>query len=220
MSEPKPYLLKAASARESANRVLCREISEMLGMCRGVIADGIVTAEEVQFLDTWLAAHPLAATSFPGSAVAARLRRVYADGTVSDEERADLLALLQDATGQVSPQAITAPTRLPLDEPLPPVVFEGSTFCFTGKFASGTRSWCEAETTARGGVCQSAVERTLRFLVIGSVGNDQWAHSSFGRKIEKAAALKSSGVALSIIPEQHWCAALRGGVASVATKPL
>lgn len=208
MSEPKPYFLKGAAAAQNSHRVLCREISEMLGVCRGVIADGVVTPEEVQFLDTWLAAHPLAATSFPGSAVAARLRRVYQDGIVTDEERAELLALLQDATGQISPQAVTAPTKLPLDEPAPPLVFQGSTFCFTGKFASGTRSWCENETVARGGLCKSAVDRTLCFLVIGSVGNEQWAHSSFGRKIEKAVDLKSGGAPVAVISEQHWCEAL------------
>jgi len=208
MSEPKTYVLKGAPAAQTANLVARREISEMLGVCRGVIADGVVTPEEVQFLDTWLTAHPLAASGFPGSAIAVRLRRIYADRTVTDEERADLLALLQDATGQVSNQAVTAPTRLPLDEPAPPVTFEGFTFCFTGKFASGTRSWCEGETTARGGVCNSGVDGGLRYLVIGSVGNEQWAHSSFGRKIEKAIALKSSGAPLAVISEQHWCEAL------------
>jgi len=209
MSEPRTYVLKGAPAVRSLTLMARREISEMLGVCRGVIADGVVTPGEVQFLDTWLTAHPLAASGFPGSAVAVRLRRIYADGTVTDEERADLLALLEDATGQVSTQAATAPTRLPLDEPAPPVAFEGFTFCFTGKFASGTRSWCEGETTARGGVCKSAVDGGLHYLVIGSVGNDQWAHSSFGRKIEKAVALKSCGGALAVISEQHWCEALR-----------
>ena len=119
-----------------------------------------------------------------------RLQRIYADGVVTDEERSDLLALLQDATGQKTVEAVTAPTSLPLDNPAPPIGFRGESFCFTGKFASGLRSWCESETAARGGLCLPGVSSKLRFLVIGSVGNENWAHSSFGTKIEKAVALK------------------------------
>lgn len=208
MSEPKTYILKTSPPLQGANQMLDREISEMLGICRGVISDGIVNSDEVQFLDTWLTAHPLAAASFPGSAVAARLRRIYADGVVTDDERGDLLALLQDATGQESPKAVLTPTKLPLDEPAPPIVFAGSCFCFTGKFVSGTRSWCEGETTARGGECVSTVTGGLAFLVIGSVGNEQWAHSSFGRKIEKAIALKRGGASPAIVNEEHWIKAL------------
>ncbi len=44
------YFLKPTSIDDEPNRILRREISEMLGLCRGVIADGVVTKEEVQFL--------------------------------------------------------------------------------------------------------------------------------------------------------------------------
>ena len=208
MSEPKPYFLKSPPAESDPNRIRRREISEMLGLCRGIIADGVVATEEVQFLKNWITAHPLAASAFPGSAIAARLLRIYADGVITDEERADLLALLQDATGQSSIQAVTAPTTLPLDAPAPSVVFAARSFCFTGKFVSGTRSWCEKETEVRGGSCLSGVTSGLGFLVIGSVGNERWAHSSFGTKIEKAVGLRNNGHSLAIITEDHWHLAL------------
>jgi hypothetical protein len=213
MSESKIYLLQTNSAKGEPNRIRRREISEMLGLCRGIIADGIVSPEEVEFLRIWIASHPQAAGSFPGSAIAARLHRIYADGVVTVEERNDLLALLQNATGQKTIEAVTAPTTLPLDNPPPQVVFGRLTFCFTGKFASGLRSWCENETVARDGVCLPSVSSKLRFLVIGSVGNESWAHSSFGTKIEKAVSLKRSGVALSIIAEEHWQKSLQAASA-------
>jgi NAD-dependent DNA ligase len=210
MSESKIYYLKSPILDNEANRILRREVSELLGLCRGIIADGVVSPEEVQFLTNWLATHPMACCSFPGSAIVARLQRIYEDGVVTEEERTDLLHLLQDATGQKDIQTVTAPTSLPLDDPPPTVIFGGSTFCFTGKFASGTRSWCQSETTSKGGICLPGINRQLRYLVIGSVGNERWAHSSFGNKIEKAISLKEGGANLSIIEEEHWLKAIQG----------
>lgn len=204
MNAPKDYYLKQSVQSADGDRIIRREISEMLGICRGIIADGVVAVEEVKLLEKWLQAHPLAASAFPGSAIAARLFRVYRDGVVTDEERSDLLALLQDATGQKDLESVTAPTSLPLDVPPPEIIFQGMTFCFTGKFASGSRDWCKSETHARGGVCLDGVNKNLRFLVIGTVGSDRWAHSSFGNKIEKAVSLKNGGLPLAIISEEHW----------------
>lgn len=210
MSESKDYFLNRKSINEEPNRISRREISEMLGLCRGIIADGVVSTSEVHFLKNWLNAHPLACSNFPGSVIAVRLQRIFSDGDVSDEERSDLLALLQDATGQKNIESVTAPTSLPLDIPAPPIFYDGNFFCFTGKFASGTRTWCQAETAARGGKCLAGVTGQLRYLVIGSVGNERWAHSSFGTKIEKAVSFKNVGAALSIIEEEHWHKSLAG----------
>jgi hypothetical protein len=56
---------------------------------------------------------------------------------------------------------------------------------------------------------------TLRtsFLVIGTFGSEDWAHSSFGRKIEKAMDLRRRGVSsIRIVGEDHWATALSATV--------
>jgi len=112
MNQFKTYILDPPLQGTEQNRIRRREISEMLGICRGIIVDGLVSAAEVEFLKNWLCTHPQAAGAFPGSVIAARLNRIYADGVVSDEERADLFSLLQDVTGQETTADTTVPTTL------------------------------------------------------------------------------------------------------------
>lgn len=56
---------------------------------------------------------------------------------------------------------------------------------FTGKFAYGTRADCEREVSDRGSLCELTVTRRTSFLVIGTFGSEDWAHSSYGRKISE-----------------------------------
>jgi len=93
-----------------------------------------------------------------------------------------------------------------LDEPVPDVVFEGRSFCFTGVFvySEGDRERCEAAVRARGGYCHEHPTRDLNYLVVGSFAEPAWAHKTFGRKIEQALELKQVGVNCKIISEDHW----------------
>ena len=94
-------------------------------------------------------------------------------------------------------------TALPLTDPPPPVSFDGRVFCFTGKFYSGSRNWCEQQVVTRGAAVGS-VSRKLDFLVIGEIGSRDWIHSTHGRKIEKAIEINSTGGEIAIVAEQHW----------------
>jgi hypothetical protein len=47
------------------------------------------------------------------------------------------------------------------------------------------------------------------YLVIGVYATDSWAHSTFGRKIEKAVTLRDRGRRIAIVGEQHWVGQLR-----------
>jgi hypothetical protein len=53
-----------------------------------------------------------------------------------------------------------------------------------------------------------AVVQALDYLVIGDIGNENWAHSTHGRKIEKAIAYNFSGCRIAIVSEEHWLAHL------------
>ena len=93
-----------------------------------------------------------------------------------------------------------------LDDPVPDVVFEGRSFCFTGVFvfSDGDRNECEAAVRARGGMCCQHPTRDLSYLVVGSFAEPAWAHQSYGRKIETALELKFHGSNCKIISEEHW----------------
>ena len=71
----------------------------MLGLVKGILADGIVSAEEAELLSSWMARHSEAIGSWPGNILSRRLTRIFADGVASEEERDDLAGLLKDLVG-------------------------------------------------------------------------------------------------------------------------
>lgn len=80
----------------------------------------------------------------------------------------------------------------------------------TGTMAYGPRKHCESLITERGGVIGGSVSKKIHYLIVGSIANDQWLHSSYGTKIKKAVELRESGVPIAIISEEHWQKALFG----------
>lgn len=185
-----------------------RQIDELIGIVKGVLADGVVCQQEVEYLLRWLEANRGAASEWPASVLYPRLATAMADGHLDVDEEADIMAiLLQTVGGPGVPRPADGAansTSLPLNDPPPAVQVFEHTFCFTGKFASGTRSWCESVVTERGGAALSGITKKLNFLVIGEIGSRDWLHSTHGLKIKKAVDYRDSGVPLHIISEQYW----------------
>ena len=161
-----------------------RDVSELLGLAKGVLADGAVTHAEAELLRTWVDQHPDAVQHWPVGVLHERLQRVFDDGQIDASERADLSELLQSIVGGSAGiiGTVDAATALPLDIPPPQVAWTGSIFVFTGKFAFGTRRDCQREAEHRGGTCEDSITKRTKYLVIGTFGSRDWLHTSFGRK--------------------------------------
>lgn len=197
---------KPGSGRWFARQNFEKLCDELIGICRGLIADARLNDEEIRYLKGWLAEHSELAENWPASAIARRLEICLADGVISDPERAEMIELLQRVTGHIPEptESTRLATRLPIDEPPPEVVFAGRHFCFTGKFIYGSRSICEEAVIRRGGQCQKQPNHCTDYLVIGTVASRDWVHSTYGRKIEDAMFLKENGGKVRIISEEHW----------------
>ncbi|CAA0095211.1 DNA ligase [BD1-7 clade bacterium] len=192
-------------------RIQSRDIAELLGICKGVLADGILAIEECYFIVEWLAYHPECLDVWPANVLSESLNNALEDGKLSSEEESELLEILCGMTGMMITtnyldQKIQAnsSTMLPtttLDQALS---HKGSNFVVTGKFNYGNRKHCESAIVERGGRTQKSPTKDTHVLIIGDIGNDQWAQSSFGRKIEKAMAMNQSGQDIKIISESEW----------------
>lgn len=184
-----------------------RQIDELIGIVKGVMADGMVTQGEVEFLLRWMETNRQAANLWPAKALYPRLAQVAAKGFMTLHEEGEMLDLLMKTVGgNTAPQAGFASnsTRLPLTEPPAPLSFEGRAFCFTGAFHSGSRDWCHEQVTSRGGRSIGNITKKLDYLVVGDIGNETWAHSTHGRKIEKAIEYNSAGCRIAIVSEEYW----------------
>ena len=193
-------------------RLLDRAIDELLGLCKGVVADGVVNEREAQFLLDWMRTNREGANQWPANILYRRLAEMLADRRLDDREQDQLLALLYEITGSGKPcEAYVAnfSTSLPLTLPAPVIHFPQRHFCLTGKFVSGTRQQCEGAIVAKGGTVQKVPTGETDYLVIGTVGSTDWIRSTHGRKIEAAVVLQERGHSIAIVSEKHWVTYLK-----------
>lgn len=195
---------RALYNRFGRERISSRQVDELIGLARGVCADGLLNQVEVEFLQKWMVANlavsdnPVIATLFR------RIQESLSDGSVDEGERAELLQVLQSfAATDFELGEVLKPCNLPLCDPAPELTFPGVNYCFTGTFGFGGRGDCESAVAERGGISGSLTRKT-DVLVIGSYATESWIHSTFGHKIMKASDLRDSGVPISIVSEEHW----------------
>jgi NAD-dependent DNA ligase len=182
-----------------------RQVDTLIGLSKGLLADGKVDPSEAELLRTWLAQnrrlsnHPVIVHLYD------RVSAMLADNVLDQEESDELFCALRQIAGESAELGeIAKSATLPICSPAPIVAFPGQSFLFTGTCVFGTRKECQAATEKLGGSCASGVTKSLNYLVLGTYVTDSWAHETFGRKIEKAMAYRIDGVPLSIITEEHW----------------
>ncbi len=183
-----------------------RDVSELLGLAKGVLADGHVSEIEAHVVRTWVESHAAIAETWPITCLAQRLDAIYSDGRVEEDERIELQDLLKALVGGNAGiiGTLDAATELPLDTPAPAIVWSGRVFVFTGQMAFGTRRDCQRHVQLFGGLCDDRITISTNYVVIGTFGSRDWLHSSFGRKIEQAVKYRDAGCPLAIVSEDHW----------------
>lgn len=186
-----------------------RRMDTLIGLSKGLLADGKLVQDEVEFLFQWLIQNK--GTNNPVIAnIENKVLEILHDGIVDKEEAQELFELLKKLNGEDADLGeVAKPTNLPLCSPPPEVKILGSSFLFTGTFNYGTRAQCTKLVEELGGTVGKSVNKNINYLVIGSYVTDSWAHESFGRKIEKAMSyrdMKSSDI--KIISENHWLEAV------------
>ena len=182
-----------------------RQIDTLIGLSKGLVADGTVNQSEAEFLLTWLIQNQQNSENPIIDNLLQKVAVMLEDGILDSDESEELKNILQAISGESSEIGeLAKTTSLPIDAPLPKIDFEGASFLFTGTCAFGTRKDCQAAIDELGGVNANSVTKTLNYLVLGTYVTDSWAHETFGRKIEKAIEYRDNGMPLIIITEEHW----------------
>lgn len=204
-----PILRRVAGGRLSE-----RAMSETIGLCRGLLADGSVDFGEARILLDWLERNPDAACGWPFDAILKRLHEMLADGILDAEEEAELLDTLMKLTGggmaAIENAFVSGSTTLPLDHPQPTIIWPEKGFVFTGQMACGSRKQCQETVRALGGIPLPGVSRKMHYLIIGSIGSEAWLYSTHGLKIKEAVEMRKEGHPVAIVSEEHWVRQAQG----------
>lgn len=185
-------------------RISSRQVDELIGLARGVCADGLLNQAEVEFFEKWLVAN-LGVTDNPVTATLyRRVAEILEDGVADSDECHELLDTLQSfADTSFELGEVLKATELPLCDPAPVLEFEGKAYCFTGTFKFGQRRDCHAAVEALGAMAGSLTRKT-DYLVVGHYATESWKHSNCGHKIMKATEMRDAGHPISIVSEEHW----------------
>lgn len=184
-----------------------KSVDQLIGICRGVLFDGVVNDDEARCFRNWVAQQNLSEPVFPFDDLHRRLSGIYADGRVDDEERRELSEILKSIAGIKDGIAADTPggsMDLPLDDPAPEISHEGFEFVVTGRCAFGTRAAVWEAIKELGGTVNENPRCETKYLMIGHFASRDWLHSSYGLKIQRAVELKRKGHDLFIIAESHW----------------
>lgn len=207
---PLPVGPGASPATQLDAREMEKRLAELIGICRGVIADGVVAPEEAVFLRDWLAKHQSLLDCWPADVISKRLEQVFEDGRVDEQEQEDLLVLLRMITSEDPPvnEATAKAVPLPVTMPEPQVEFLGKHFCLTGRFVYGPHSYCKQAIARRGGKVDARPGLRTDYLVIGGLSLSDWQHSPDARKIYKAVQQQKEGQLISVVSEENWSISL------------
>lgn len=182
-----------------------RQIDTLIGLSKGITADGKVDQSEAEFLMSWLVTNKHHCDNPIIINLLEKVSAMLEDGFLDAEESAELLSLLKKISGETTEIGEVAKTStLPLDHPFPEIEFNDRNFLFTGTCAYGTRAQCHSVTESLGGNIAKSVNKSLDYLVLGTYVTDSWVHETFGRKIEKAISYRDQGVPIMIVAESHW----------------
>src|ERR1700752_4548484 len=76
------------------DRISVRQIDELIGIARGLCADGVLNDAEVEFLQKWLVVNADVSKQPVVTRLYNRVRHILSDGFVDDDERFELFETL------------------------------------------------------------------------------------------------------------------------------
>lgn len=207
---------QAITSRLDQARRQSSDISELIGVCKGVLADGVVCFDEAVFMLKWFEHHTEVKKVWPAEPLYGALNDFLEDGILDEKEESQLIDILEAITGSaveveyrdgsINPQ--NPAVALPYTHP-EKISHETRNFVLAGTFSTGNRGQCERLVERLGGNVQKAPSKNTHYLIVGGVGCEKWLQSSFGRKIEKAVLLREAGCNIEIVSEQDWVASCR-----------
>ncbi len=207
------WFCNSLSTRNHFYDILTSDIQRLQGIMHGILSDNRITEEEVLALEKWVQENSHLKGLYPYDELDSLLVSILADHRITSEEKNTLKLFFSqfvdlDKTLSVNPQEIA---KLKKDLNIngicavcPEIVFENRTFCLTGISARAKRSEIAALIEEKAGRYSGSVTNTTHYLIVGNFENPCWAFSCYGRKVEKAMALRKTGNPIQIIHESDF----------------
>ena len=204
LSQMQTRIEQIISDKDSETPESVGHIEELVGFLTGTASDGVLNDQEITAMSSWLEHNESVREVWPASVIVQRLTIILEDGIITDEEREDLLITARQVTGTDTDESglsYEASTEV-WEDSVDDLRLAGSVFCLTGDFVSGDRESVDTLLRLLGAQTNSSINKSVDYLVIGTLASRDWLYTSHGRKIEKALLLKRGGNDIKVITER------------------
>ncbi len=89
-------------------------LNVLQGIIQGILADDVLSDDEINSLDSWLKKHSKLYIVWPASELIEQLKCIYEDGLIDEKERADLMAMLTKIISMLFDESVSTSTPLSL----------------------------------------------------------------------------------------------------------
>lgn len=196
---------------DSYFRAATNEMQRLQGLLAGILADGKITKSELEGLIAWMQEHDKLKGCWPFDEVESLITSVLRDGVVDTSEQELLKQFFSEFINTETHKSVSVnkvEEIIPLSgvcSLCPEIEFSSKVFCFTGKFKKAPRKKLATVTESLGGVFTNSISKDVHYLVIGSDGNESWAFSCYGRKVEEAIQYRKKGHNILLVHEfDYW----------------
>ncbi|MBE3586529.1 MAG: BRCT domain-containing protein [Thermoanaerobacter sp.] len=193
--------------------IITTDIQKLQGILHGILADNVITKEEIVGLQEWLEENSHLTGNYPYDEINSIVTTVLADGILSDDEKRLLKAFFTDFVDVNSSKNINKEEVLRLKKETvisgicavcPEISIPDKVFCFTGISSKASRRTIKDTIESLGGVFSNSVSKKTDYLIVGDNGNPCWAFACYGRKIEEAVKLRKAGHRILIVHENDF----------------
>ena len=189
---------------------LTSKLQVLHGILGGIAADGVITKEELEGLDEWLIDHEELKGNWPFDELETLILEVLQDGIIDENEHKLLMTFFGEFLATQTHKTLNYPLNevekniTGLCAVCPDITIANSTICFTGKFRDKPRNELKAIVEQNNGIFTNTLTREVDYLVIGAGGNQSWAFSCYGRKVEMAINCRKAGIKITIAHEYDF----------------
>ncbi len=187
------------------------DMQRLQGLLGGIAADGVISKDELDGLNTWMEDHENLRGCWPYDELESLIITVLKDGRIDEEEHRLLVAFFSEFLSYKGHSALGDHVQVVLnevDKPIsglcamcPEIAFDNRLFCFTGTSERATRSQLAAVVERQGGRFSRSLTKDVDYLIIGGAGNKAWAFACYGRKVEQAVQHRKQGGKVLIVHE-------------------
>jgi len=202
------WCIDAALSENSYYDHITESLQVLNGIMHGVLADGEVSDEEIREVSNWLDEHDYLQGAYPYDELNSLLTEVLKDQKISDAERVLLKAFFSEfanLSSEGQSKQLQRPASIHgLCAVTPEIVFEDRLFCFTGMSVRAKRNDMVDMVERFGGQFTRSPNKKLNYLIYGAAGNQCWAFSCHGRKVEQVMKMRKQGLPVVIVHENDF----------------